>query len=328
MASSWTTRARFLAAAIIGAAVVGHRATAQERTDAEAASDLATEAPDFRHPDDEGWRIRFEPSVGYFAPSGDLGLPASVAPRSDPVTNLDDLNLDSPRLAPYGELFIGHEAWSLTLSGFGVGIENTAVGTFNDRIGDAVIRPGDNITTELDYATIGLRGGYRFFRWVSEFDEVGTPIVWTRADVLFGLRGHTVDIDTRVSPGTAAAGLGGSSLAFGPRVATPAIGAGRILTAGADETFIEPVAGFAVEFEYMQTFGIDFYMAAGGLPLGDRTSYSVDLAVGFHYRPIPTVGAMIGYRLLVLGLEAGNGADRFEWKGAVAGLYWGVRLDF
>ncbi|MAY74204.1 MAG: hypothetical protein CMJ31_05640 [Phycisphaerae bacterium] len=307
-------RRRLLIITSMAIATFGGGASAQSATATSTLADTPPGEPTSEisfqrvHPDDEGWRVRFEPSVGYFGVSGDVGLPAPLTGREDDQRSLSSLDLDSPRLSPYGELLVGYERWSVTVSGLGFSIDGGARAARAGRFGDAVFAAGDEIETEFSYATVGVRGGYRIHRWVSEFEADGTPVVATRADVLFGARGHRVEVDASID-----------------RV-VPLPGA--VSAASADELFIEPVAGLSLELEYKRTFGLDFYIAAGGLPLDDRSSYSFDLGVGFNYRPRPWIGAQIGYRLIVLGVEEGSGADRFEWDGAIAGLYWGVRFDF
>lgn len=254
------------------------------------------------------WVVRFEPAVGYFAPSGDLRLPSSQGLASTEVELENDLNIDSPRLGPYIEATAARGRWRLVVSGLGFSIDRGRDAGFSGRLGDTAVAVGDRIDTEFTYATFGARAGYRFWDWVSGVDEEGRPDLSIGVDALVGFRGHDVDIDSRVTRA----------------IALP----GAATSASAEETFAEPVGGLAFELDYQRTFGMDLYVAAGGFSTGDRTSTSFDLGLGFAYRPRPWIGALVGYRLIVLNLEDGDGADGFEWEGAVAGLYWGVQLSF
>jgi hypothetical protein len=54
----------------------------------------------------------------------------------------------------------------------------------------------------------------------------------------------------------------------------------------------------------------------------------VDLALGFEYRPVANVGLSVGYRTMVMGMSAGDDAERFEFLGSHAGLSAGISVRF
>ena len=103
---------------------------------------------------------------------------------------------------------------------------------------------------------------------------------------------------------------------------------GTTASAAADEFFVEPIIGVRTELELARDFTIDLQVAGGGLPLGDKSSFSFDVAAGFQWRPIPNLGIQIGYRQLIYSLSDGKGTGEFKYSGALAGLFTGVVIRF
>ncbi len=92
---------------------------------------------------------------------------------------------------------------------------------------------------------------------------------------------------------------------------------------------MEPFVGTKAELILYQDFTIDLETSIGGYSwTGDEKSASVDIRVGFQYRPHKNVGAQIGYRMLAFNLSQGSGDSEFGWQGAMAGLYAGLVLRF
>ncbi|MEM7623414.1 MAG: hypothetical protein AAF235_09445 [Planctomycetota bacterium] len=255
------------------------------------------------------WEVRIEPAVGYFAPSGDLRLPAPMSAASANTFSLEEIDLDSPRISPYGELTITKGKWSIMATGLGLSIDGGSISPIAGRVGDAPVALTDRIETSLDYASFSLRAGYRVWSWTDGVTDRGVENLSVGVDAMLGLRVQTVEFDSRVVPAVA------------PAPGTPT-------TASADETYVEALAGGALSVSYRETLGLDFFFSGGGMPGGDDSSTTLDLGVSFSYRPVAWVGGEIGYRLLVLDMQSGNGPDTFEWDGAVAGLYWGVQFRF
>lgn len=255
------------------------------------------------------WTVRFEPAVAYFGLSGDLTLPAETSPSPGLEVTLEDLNLDSPRLSPFGELHFSRGKWRITLTGFGVSIDRSTGATFAGRLGDAPVAVGDLVNTDVSYTTFAILGSYRVWSRSLSVDAAGDPAVGVAIDLIGGARFHDVDYDLRITP------------ALAPAPGTPT-------TAGAEAFFAEPVVGARLDLDFSRDFGIDFYATGGGFGAADHTSYSFDLGVGFVYRPVDWLGTQVGYRLLAFSLSDGDGPDEFQWDGAVAGLYWGLQLSY
>jgi hypothetical protein len=271
----------------------------------EAAADASLETPrEYTGPE---WTIRIEPAMGFLAPAGDLRLPSSTT-RGDQF-ELDDINLDSARIAPIGRITAARRKWRFTFSGLGFWANDQGVtATSFGQIGGAPIAPGDRIESDLSFQSFDITAAYRLLHRTSDLNDDGNPRVEGGLDVVGGVRFQHVDFDVRVDP-----------LAMIPGAAT---------SADADELFAEPLVGLKGDLDFARTFSIDAETLFGGFTTGDRTSWSFSVDVGFVYRPIPELGLRIGYHMLILDLNDGDGADEFEWQGSLAGLYWGVSLSF
>ncbi len=254
------------------------------------------------------WRIRFEPSLAYLAPSGDLELPSGTAVRGDSF-DFEDLNLDTPQLELMGELHFSRGRTRIMIEGAGFSATQTFTLGTSAVIGPAPIASNDLTRLSFEYQTFAVTGSRRLASWASGVRPDGSSEVAFGIDVLAGLRFHRLDIDARVLPS-------------GP------VPASRPLRAESDEIFAEPIVGARFELDLDERFSLEWRLAAGAFGFGDRRSISGDLAVSFTYRPDPRIGIQAGYRLLVLSLEAGDDSDRTEWNGALAGLYWGASFSF
>lgn len=266
------------------------------------------EAPDLGSLGEPEWTIRIEPMVYFASPSGDLRLPSNGA-RGGQLA-LADLNLDSPRLSPAGRFMASRGKWRFAVSGLGFAASDRgAFAVAPGQIGGAPFAAGDRLVSDLSYQSFDLNASYRLLHHRRGGGEAGGTDLVVGVDVLAGLRAHHADFDVRVSP----------AVAPGPGVPT---------VAGADEVFAEPFVGGRLEVDFSRTFGIDVESSFGGFSTGDRGSFSFTIDAGFVYRPIPALGVRVGYHMLVFDLSDGDGAGEFEWKGSVAGLYWGAQLSF
>ena len=76
-------------------------------------------------------------------------------------------------------------------------------------------------------------------------------------------------------------------------------------------------------------FDIDLQVLAGGFDAGrGHSSFSIEIVNGYTYRPIENVGVQVGYRLSWYSLQDGSDVNRFDYTGAVAGLFAGVVIRF
>ena len=267
----------------------------------------ASEAPVIE-PLEKDWTIRIEPFVGYIGPAGDLRLPSSTTRGSE--VELDDLNLDSPRLMPVGRIRVERGKWGFILTGLGFSADDRgAAQTDGGQIGAVPFAAGDRLVSDLSYESFDLLASYRVFSHISETTDSGRVRLDAGVDFIGGLRFHHADFDIRNQP---------ASL---PAPGTP-------LAASADEFFAEPVIGARLDIEFSERFGIEVESVGGGFTTGDRSSVSFSIDAGFSYRPIPSVGVKLGYRMMVFNLNDGDGADEFEWSGSMAGLYFGAQISF
>lgn len=245
------------------------------------------------------WTIQVEPMVWYAAPGGSLRMPGS--PASAPRLRLEALNLDTPRVSPYGELHLRTGEWRFMLGSFAASrTDRGAEYPRTDWIGPFLVSPGDRITSSIEFSATEVNLGYRI------------PI----PDALVGRGG-------REFRGSLEAIGGLRMYTLGFEIATPQ---GVV---SHDELLFEPLLGLKYTMEIRERFNIDVQVSLGGYDDGGhRRSYSYDILSAFAYRPAENVGIQIGYRQLAYGLWTGSETEEFNYRGAVAGLFAGVLVRF
>ncbi|QOJ01263.1 MAG: hypothetical protein HRU70_12525 [Phycisphaeraceae bacterium] len=280
-------------------AVVSSSAFAQD------AQALRGEAPATRAADaakaveepDPGWTLRFEPAVWYAGISGNLRMPG--APAGAGRTTIRALNGDSPRMSPFAEVHARLGDWRLSVSGAFFSTDRDSIAASASQVGPIVVAPGDVLATSLDFTTFEVLGGYSLGRW-SLVPRTEGGFGWEPEILLVGgVRYFGVDFEVQ--------GPGG-------------------VTASADEAFVQPAIGFRAEMELVEAFSIDVQTLVGYWP--DEESTSVDIVVGFVWKPIDGLGVQVGYRHAWLDLTSGEGANEFHFDGATAGLYAGIELKY
>jgi hypothetical protein len=246
----------------------------------------------------ERLQVHFEPAVWYVSPGGDIRLPGDGADEMD----IDDLNLDSPRMSPFGELRLRHGDWSVLFSGAVFEMENRgAVMDEAGQVGSVPFAAGDRLVSSLDLLTFEAAAEYRLYEAPRGPRPSGGFDFEPEWDVMGGMRLY--DISAQVS------GPGG--------------------TAGDDAFFAEPFAGIRFGMELAEAFTVDIHASLGGFADGeDRASLSWDVVTGFQWRPTPHIGVQFGYRQLAFLLEQGPDGDEFKLRGAMAGLYFGGVIRF
>lgn len=244
------------------------------------------------------WTVQFEPSAWYVAPSGKIRLPSSTVKGSQ--VKLDELNMDSPRVSPAGELHLRtSDTWRFSAGAAYFSADNrNATMEFSDRLGDIVFVPGDTLQSKLDFFTAEITAAYAI---VPEHAVGGDQDVLFGVDIVGGVRMYDVDWSTQQ--------LGGAKDSY-------------------SQFFAEPILGIKLDATLCEKFTIDLQTNFGYLPAGDTETYSWDITVGFVYRPVEWLGVQIGYRNLFFNLQDGDGAGEFDWRGGMAGLYGGVELRF
>lgn len=251
-------------------------------------------------PPTERYKLRFEPSVYYAAPGGKLRLPG--APSNVDSARLENLDLDVPRTSPFLEIHARADDWRISVSGFDVTLRDRgSVQTQSGVIGSLAYSAGDQLTSSMTFATGEVVLAH----------ELGAP------ESLSGRKDPDFCIGFE-----AYGGFRFYDLTFDIR------GPGGSITA--DQFFLQPIGGVKATMSIINRFTFDVSIGAGGFVEGaGKHSHSFDIVAGFMYRPLgENFGVQVGYRLFIFDLQSGSESSRFEYRGAVAGLYAGLVLRF
>ena len=242
------------------------------------------------------YTLEIEPSAWYVAPGGKGQIPGSSSRQ-----RFEDLNLDSPRFSPQIEARFRAGKWGVEASGMHFEIsDRNATQSSGGTLGDVSFSAGDSLSSDFKFTSIELMGSYQFFGEALSFREDGKRKFGYSVQGLLG--GRFYDVEQKVTSATT--------------------------SDKGDGTWIEPVAGARLELEFHQAFTLDVRTDFGYLPAGDKESFSWDIAVGGTYRPFENFGVQIGYRQLLVRLRDGDGAGRYEFDGAMAGVFVGASLRF
>lgn len=253
-------------------------------------------------PEDGPWKLEFHPGIWYAGLSGDVKLPRSAAGASSIIDLGDDLNLDEPRVSPFGELNLAKGNWTIALRGFNYGNDGTATLSTGGSLGDVDFTPGSTLRSSFDTTVIELEGGYRLYgRQISPMTGGGHRFK-TDLRALFGARLFTVDYS----------------------VSNTTPGAGGILTDSQDDFAAHPLIGGKLNLDFYEDFSVAFQITAGAL----TDSYGFDLLIGGQWRPVKNVGIQIGYRALFFGMTSGSENEEFEFEGSLQGLFTGITFNF
>ncbi len=245
------------------------------------------------------WKLQFEPSVSFGAAGGKVMLPGS--PVGVPSTKIEDLNLDGPRAAPEGELILTSEPWGFMLRGYRLETgDHDQVAAAPGQVGPVVFSAGDVLRSSLRLTEVEAVV-LRKIELPDSINGSSGKAFAARLDVLGGLRMYDVGFDV--------AGPGGGTSANG--------------------FFGHPLVGAKLTMDITDQFTIDAQVDLGLMATGsDSMSYGYDIVAGFMWHPTQTFGVQIGYRDLAFLLRKGPEGDRFEFTGAVQGLYAGAVLRF
>jgi hypothetical protein len=245
--------------------------------------------------------VRFEPALWYSAPGGQLSLPGGGG-EGDAVW-MEDLNLDTPRATPSGELHIRSGDWRVSLLAFAFGSgDRDATAPEDGRIGPVSFAEGDALTASLDFASYEATVGYRVDWLPKKWDFSADEEFGASFEAIGGLRVYDLNASVR--------GAGGEG--------------------SVDELFAEPVAGVRLSMLVIEEVTIDAQTTIGFFSDGGgRSSISWDVLVGFMWNPTENLGVQVGYRQLAFNLQDGDDrTEDFRYRGALAGLYVGAVLRF
>lgn len=255
----------------------------------------AEDKPRLEEVKDLDWRISIKPRVWYVAPAGKLQMPGSTnRPK------LGDLNADNPRLSPYGEADIKFGRWRISMSGFAFSMKPLFNPAGPGQIGRLSYVGGDQLRTKLDFSSGQILGGYRIGRWPMAGAD-GREAFVPELVGLFGARVHQVDFTLTK--------IGGASQE-------------------SNQTYLEAVGGVRLDMDLARNWSINVHTLFGDTPGGSTTVFSWDIAAELEWRPVPNVGLQAGYRNTSLNFRHGKDAERFEWEGGFAGLFFGLELRF
>ena len=259
-----------------------------------AAPALAQEIP----PPGRGWSLQFEPSVSFGAAGGDVKLPGLPAGMKE--TKIEDLNLDGPRPAASGELILTSDPWKFMVGGYHLDTgDHDQIAGAAGQMGAVPFAIGDRLTSSLRFTAVEAAVMRRVELPGSL--ATGDSNFRARLDVLGGLRVYDAAFDFS-APGGTASGSG---------------------------FFGHPMIGVKLTMEVIEQFTVDAQVDLGAMTTGsDSLTYGYDILAGFMWHPTQTVGVQIGYRHLAFLLRKGPEGDRFEYHGAIQGLYAGAVIHF
>lgn len=262
----------------------------------------AEDGPLDRLRNDHDWTIRFEPAVWLVSPSGVVQLPGA----SSDTARIEELNLDTPEVRPSGEVHLAADRWRLSFFGSQYAQHTEFVAETGFATGDVDIDPGDTADVDFDFTMVEVDAGYLV--WRHDFDaqtlnQANTIDADLSVYAIGGMRAYDIDFDLREVGGQA----GHSST---------------------DQFFAEPILGVRGELDLMRDFTVDLQLTGGGYFDSDRSSGSMDIVVGFQWRPHPNVGVQIGWRQVAYWFNDGEAEDEFEYNGRMAGIQGGLVIRF
>ncbi len=292
-------------AALVLAVSVGRECRAQDapaqssRAADPAAQDPSAPVVPARAPGNlETWTIKFEPLAWYASPGGHVELPNSTLGQ----VRVDDLNLDSPRLTPFGELHVRNGNFGVTIGGFAFDMDDRgAIAEESGTMGGVAFSVGDRLVTSLSFVSAEAVAAYRFYEHPRGDRAAGGVALRPTWEFIFGGRVYDIDLDIAAPGGFTS-----------------------------QSTFmVEPIAGLRFSMDLIETFSLDITGSFGYFSDGrDRQSVSWDIAAGFQWNPTRSLGLQIGYRQLAFNLHDGAGNGEFDFGGAMAGLFFGGVLRF
>lgn len=251
------------------------------------------------------WTVALDLRAWYAGPGGDVRLRGAGSQE----VSLTTLNVDSPRLSPAMELTLraprgdARGLW---------GGEFMATASLAHHSSERSATLGGALTL----GTLALNAG----------DAVRTEFVSTQADLALGqswLLGGIGGADGRVQ--LRGAVLVGARIAhLGLTATTP--GGGR---AQDDVSYAHPLLRAKIDAQLGPEFAIETSGSYG--LLGDYAGGDAQVALTWSpnlgWREA-SLGVQVGYRIVILDIEKGEGADALTASATVAGLFAGVTLRF
>lgn len=251
------------------------------------------------------WTIRLDPVAWWVSPSGKVRLPSGGATAGGKV-RLERLDLDTPELSPAGAVAINAGDFRFSFFGSSYSRDGGTTADSSFRLGDVTLTPGDPFESTFEFSVFELTGAYRFytydFKERSE-DKAGAADVAIDFYALVGARFFDMSIGVST-------GVGGGA------------------SSSTDQFFGDILGGIRVEVRLARQFNINAQLTGGGFGDSDRSSFSWDVALAAEWNPLENVGMQFGWRQIAYSFEDGDGAGKFEYDGAMAGVFAGVVIRF
>ncbi|MFG0275582.1 MAG: hypothetical protein ACF8QF_11035 [Phycisphaerales bacterium] len=268
----------------------------------EASADLALQpveteesVPALDAPSLSSWAASIEPMWWYPGLFGDLRIEGSTSTAA-----IEDIGVDEPQSTPAIEASLRDGDLTVRMSGFIFSQTADAEAQAPFTIGGYSAGPGDVVSSSVDLSSFQATLGTLL--WETTLDGGEREPVHMRLDGFAGARIYDFDFT------------------IGPPGAT---------TARDNATWFDLIVGARLEVEITRSFSFDVTADVGGLAWDGAGSASANIIAGFQWRPVPNVGAQIGYRFLYTGYNDGDdGAEEFDFTGSLAGLYGSVVLRF
>jgi|GEM_PF-965268 len=260
--------------------------------------------------DGSRWELEFHPAVWYTGLAGKVNMPRGGGGGSvNSGTRVRDLNLESPRVTPFGELNLTKGDWLIELRGAAFSTDRDGAAEFTGSIGDVNFTPGSPLRSSFDFQSFEIQGGYR--------------ILERNISPLSGERGGGYKLQSDIY---ALAGV--RLLAVDFSIAN--LADGLVAVEQSEDTFsAHPTLGLKWNVDFYNDFRFTAEVNGGLLPLSDDESYGFDIVIGGQWRFSKHVGVTIGYRALFFGVASGEEDNQFEVsQGSLQGLYAGVTIRF
>lgn len=254
------------------------------------------------------WTLSFEARAWYQAPSGELTLPGGATP--DDEIELDELNMDSPRLAPYGEFRVQRDKLRFGFSGSFFEADRGSTIETTRTLGAVEVFAGERARLDFSHWSFDAVALYELFSYVDGSTADGRDEVRIRGSLGGGLRVSGVDFDFAVNP------------------TDPDRTGDETLTSGYDGTFVELLAAAALDIDLYERWYLSVEASGGAFGLDGRTSSSFSIEPTLVWHPTSRVGVEVGYRLLIHRMEDGDSPGEFAWNGSMAGVFAGLSVRF
>ena len=221
---------------------------------------------------------------------GDLKMPHGSS------VDIESLNADETRITPAGRISITTEGWTIRFRAFGFSLEEDNFSQQAFTLANTPVANGERVSTDINFSSVDLTAGFRVWNPVEDIEND----VRLGFDLYGGIRLHSMDVQVRSTSATSQF----------------------------DENWFQPIVGVRMNIDLPRGFGVEASTDLGAFFAGEDSSTSFDITAAFTWRYHNTIGAEIGFRHHQFNLIAGDGPDKFEYDGSLAGLYAALVIRF